>query len=620
MCRELDLEQKTLLEQGECDAGEVAMFVVGKVLADETGIPCRLYDALLAEFRARHRLCECRRLPIRRRRRSRDTDMVELFPRAGGSRRASADDKRTPAESTATVAGVAVNPDSFFASTPGLEKTFSFVEEAEIVEGEGSETLFGDDGDGYSSSIDGRDRRDGAAASTPISRAVSASNGNRAGGRSPGMQLAPALAPSSSTPSSPGVIASTPGARRSAVVAASKELWRQNSGRLDSWVELEGTGCSTCGGRVVNRSSSRGSGRYSGSLRRDVEDDEGGLGERWAAADVPPCWCRDEGGLSTSPDMVSSMPKCDDTAEGKGASASKKPAGEEGRLDDAGRTGREVANDGGARTVHSEGDANGQARPTESGDNGESGKTEGQINEECDALRDVHGVLRELTRVVLAWCPLLTASDEGAIQAVNCIDQRVFSETYGPVYGRIASGKARESDATLAQRVRAEEKLRKASALPSVTAVCWPQVTSALRAVGAARTGRDKLGFFVQAVERISEALPPRSSTDTLLWSLCRHLAAAALTVDRVTGNSQDCGGVAPLARPHAEVAFVEQFVRDESWLMGKAGYVLTTVDAALHVLLDPAMSHEIFSDPPELIHGDGDVTAVADPSARLTT
>lgn len=564
------------------------MFVVGKVLADETTMPSRLYSALLGEFRSRRRLRDPHR-PLRRR--SSDTDMVALFPRAGGSRRpAEGDESRRRLDSGA---GAPDDGGAFFANTPGLEKTFSFVEEAEIVEGEGSDAGLGDlVENGYASSADGSDIEGGDVVAPNTLEASTASSPHRA----------------------PGA------ARRTAAAAASKDSWRSNSSRMDSWVQLDGVGCRNCGGKVASFGPQ---GRFStGSLGRDdVEEDEGGFGESWAAAEVPPCWCADDEGLSTTPEIVpckneGNVPasNAEDTRVTPGADTPTQEAtGQCGPTEirpaavEPGRT----------EAISPRSSANGRGGEQAGKPEGSTFETiekEGEAvakEEACDALRDVHGVLRELTRAILAWCPMLTASDEAAIQAVNCIDQRVFSETYGPVYSRIASGQARERDATLAHRVRREERSRIASGRSSLTGACQPIALSALRAAGNARTGRDKLGFLVQAVERISEALPAKATTDTLLWSLCRHLAAATLSggAGAATGRTgSGSGDRAPMPRPHAEVAFVEQFVRDESWLMGKQGYVLTTVDAALHVLLDPTMSDEVFLDPPPTpTAGEGD-------------
>ncbi|CAM9546471.1 unnamed protein product [Ectocarpus sp. 12 AP-2014] len=628
---ELAPEQEKLLEQGECNAGEVAMFVVGKVLADETAMLFHLHAALLAEFRSRHDLSRCggcggggctRPVPIRRR--SSDTDMVALFPRSSGSRRG------PPA--AAAAAGGATDDGVFFASTPGLEKTFSFVEEAEIVAGEGSDTPGSDDDDGDGrSSADGDDERSGDRRGRRLPAATRAHRWSKpVKSEAAGLTSAPA----------PAGVAVTAGRRSSvgsaaaAAAVASRDSWRSNSSRMDSWVQLEGGVCGSCGGRVAGRHSAYdgGGSRSTRALMGDVEEDEGGLGDGWAATEAPVCWCRDEGGLSASPEdapisvLVNAPPPRRQNAVGDGGVAATTDAGRGTKPDEtesgavADRNGLERPQNGCYPAAGA--GAAAAAASTEAGGGDED------VRGDDDALRDVHGVLRELTQAVLAWCPQLTSSHEAQIQAVNCIDQRVFSETYGPVFGRIASSRAaRDGDASLARRVEREERSRAAAGRPPLLSTCRPEVLSALRAAGSARTGRDKLGFLVRAAERVSDALPAEQrTTDALIFSVCRHLAAATTVAVVAGGGGDDDAQAAALPRPHAEVAFVEQFMRDESWVMGKEGYVLTTVIAALHVLNNPELSDDIFLDaspppppPPVPNHeegaggGHGDVSFVED-------
>lgn len=624
--RRLDPEQEERLQQGECDAAEIAMFIVGKVLADETTLPSRLYCALLAEFHSRHRLCDCGR-PTEKRwlchcshptgRRSRDTDMVSIFPRADGSRR----DTRPAADGAGYGEGSARSgprsrsgsndhqkESNFFAQTPGLEKTFSFVEETELVDGEGSDTFIGEDVESSAGEGD-QGRRDDSAANGDSTAASSCSTS------------------ADSTPISHGeTVLLVTRFKDAAEPVTDRDSWRNNSSRLDSWVELEGVGCVNCGGRVATNGGSKG--RFVNSFVRAEEGGaEGlGLGDTWAAAEAPPCWCMDESGLSASPDSslqsTQHGPRRDSIsskiqrpqgsgAEEEGAASQQDASLEQGFERSEQTTQLSCGGDEVPVTDPEQLAPKSPYRsPAEPPENGggkrdDKGNGAGQSEEDgikpCDALRDVHGVLRELTRAVLAWCPRIASSDEATIHAVNCIDQRVFAETYGPVYGHIARGQSvRERDATLERRARRDARARQAADRPSLAALCRPEVLASFRAAGAARTGRDKLGFLVQGVDEISAALPPNSTTDTLLWTLCRHLAAAtiAMSVPETAGTTEEAEKAAPaLPRPHAEVAFLEQFMRDESWLMGKQGYVLTTVDAALHVLLHPKMSDDIFLD-----------------------
>lgn len=576
------------------------MFVVGKVLADETAMLFHLYAALLAEFCDRHSLCNDSRRsrPVAIRRRSSDTDMVALFPRSSSRRGATA----TAAASTTDDNDSSSNNrlDSsrghhtgFFASTPGLEKTFSFVEEAEIVAGEGSDTPGIDDG--------GDGDRDGG----------SSVDGNSSEGRAGqwNMSERPGVATLGST--SPNMVTTVAGKRTAPTAAAvALDSWRSNSSRLDSWVQLDDGVCSSCGGRVASGNSQ--SSRSTRPIARGVEEDEGGLGDGWAAAEAPLCWCRDEGGLSASPEDVQHSMLANMSAERDAATGTHDERGVPAPSTEVGTDRRDQ--NGPHQPQNGRCTTGARVPPGRVPDDGERG--DGGVEQASDALRDVHGVLRELTRAVLEWCPLLTASHEAQIQAVNCIDQRVFSETYGPVFGRIASsGKVHEGDRSLARRVVKEERSRAAGGQPSLLSTCRTEVMSALRSAGSARTGRDKLEFLVQAVERASDALTEQPTTDALIFSVCRHLAAATSGVAVDIGGTSlgvagDNGGFSggggsggdahpALPRPHAEVAFVEQFMRDESWVVGKQGYVLTTVIAALHVLSDPDMSDDVFLDAP---------------------
>lgn len=572
--RELDPEQQDMLEQGECDVVEVATFVVSKLLTVETALPSRLYKALLGEFRSRHRLYDFRRAA--RRRRSSATGMVALFPRADGSFQGPREDgsgescngDRTNGSTTGVLEGI-----------PGLEKSFSFVEETEIVEGEDSDAASGDFVENEYSI-----------------------------GENEKMALDICEVSASSPRKSAGVSATFAPATRLAIAAAADASSQNNQCRLDSWVRLEGDACGSRITGVVSQSQ-----QASDNCRQDeVEDDEDGLEDDWASTEAPSCSYADEGVLSASPEVIDGMTL--DGTRGGGCTGDSVPcvadqddSSEEAvsifeRHDGADQGKLATENNGPEETV----------TPGSGGDNrvgrdGGTGMGTGQKSQEevYDALRDVHGVLRELTRAVLSSCPMLTTSDEASIQAVNCIDQWVLGATYGPVYARIASGQARERDKRLAKRVAREEVARKEAGRPCLAATCEVGALEALGSTGAARTGRDKLEFLVQAVERISASLPAKSPTDTLLWCICRHLAAAIMYVggaeNKATGGR---AGRALLPRPHAEVAFVEQFVRDESWLMGKQGYVLTTVDAALHVLLDPAMSDEVFLNSPATVEG----------------
>ncbi|CAM9388174.1 unnamed protein product, partial [Ectocarpus sp. 13 AM-2016] len=370
--------------------------------------------------------------PVPIRRRSSDTDMVALFPRSSGSRRG-------PPAAAAAAAG-ATDDGGFFASTPGLEKTFSFVEEAEIVAGEDSDTPGSDDDDRDGrSSADGDDERSGHRRGRRLPAATRAHRWSKlVKSEAAGLTSAPATAAVAMTA---GRRSSVGSAAAAAAAAASRDSWRSNSSRMDSWVQLEGGVCGSCGGRVAGRHSAYGGGsRSTRALVGDVEEDEGGLGDGWAAAEAPACWCRDEGGLSASPEdapisvLANAPPPPRQNAVGDGGVAATTDAGR-GTKPDKTESGAAADRNGLDRPQNGCCPAAGAGATAAAASTEAGGGDEDVPGGDDDALRDVHGVLRELTQAVLAWCPQLTSSHEAQIQAVNCIDQRVFSETYGSVFG-----------------------------------------------------------------------------------------------------------------------------------------------------------------------------------------
>ena len=95
---------------------------------------------------------------------------------------------------------------------------------------------------------------------------------------------------------------------------------------------------------------------------------------------------------------------------------------------------------------------------------------------------------------------------------------------------------------------------------------------SCLKMLPEARTTAEKLFYSVQFLECVSvhfSALFRRKciDADVLLSMVCQHILAASEV------------------NLHAEVAFIEEFSRDEQLLRGKEGYALITMQASLHYL-----------------------------------
>ena len=103
---------------------------------------------------------------------------------------------------------------------------------------------------------------------------------------------------------------------------------------------------------------------------------------------------------------------------------------------------------------------------------------------------------------------------------------------------------------------------------------------SSLKMLPEARTTAEKLFHLVQFLEyvslRFSEIFQDRCiDADVLLSMVCQHILAASDV------------------NLHAEIAFIEEFSRDEQLLRGKEGYALITMQASLHYLQESGNNYE---------------------------
>ena len=100
------------------------------------------------------------------------------------------------------------------------------------------------------------------------------------------------------------------------------------------------------------------------------------------------------------------------------------------------------------------------------------------------------------------------------------------------------------------------------------------QALEALHHLPEAHSVHDKLRQIVQFLEKISDFFSSSSSgnksaigADSLLKMACQHIIMA-----KVYGIN-------------AQIAFLEEFARDEQLLRGREGYALATFQASLHFL-----------------------------------
>ena len=186
---------------------------------------------------------------------------------------------------------------------------------------------------------------------------------------------------------------------------------------------------------------------------------------------------------------------------------------------------------------------------------------------------DTHGVIKYITATLLEVRPGLASTAEITETTASVVEALVFGEVYDLVYEEIAI-EATEKDKQLIERIDDFEFTRvERTGMP----LCTEQVVSqeaiaALKRIPENHTAVDKLRHCVAFLEKISEHFATVSSStamgaDSLLKMVCQHLVAAKLP------------GV------NAEVAFLEEFARDQQLLRGKEGYALVTLQASLHFL-----------------------------------
>ena len=186
---------------------------------------------------------------------------------------------------------------------------------------------------------------------------------------------------------------------------------------------------------------------------------------------------------------------------------------------------------------------------------------------------DTHGVIKYITATLLEVRPGLASTAEITETTASVVEALVFGEVYDLVYEEIAI-EATEKDKHLIEKIDDFEFTRvERTGMP----LCTEQVVSqeaiaALKRIPENHTAVDKLRHCVAFLEKISEHFASVSSStamgaDSLLKMVCQHLVAAKLP------------GV------NAEVAFLEEFARDQQLLRGKEGYALVTLQASLHFL-----------------------------------
>ena len=187
---------------------------------------------------------------------------------------------------------------------------------------------------------------------------------------------------------------------------------------------------------------------------------------------------------------------------------------------------------------------------------------------------DAHGVIKYITATLLEVRPGLASMPSITETTASVVEALVFGEIFDLVYEEIAQ-ETIEKDKRLIEKIDNFEYERFGRVgVPLVTeGLVSKSAIDELHRLPDMHTAVDKLRHCVVFLEMISEHFANASKAgaamgaDSLLKMVCQHIIAAKMS------------------NINAEVAFLEEFARDEQLLRGKDGYSLVTLQAALHFL-----------------------------------
>ena len=206
--------------------------------------------------------------------------------------------------------------------------------------------------------------------------------------------------------------------------------------------------------------------------------------------------------------------------------------------------------------------------------NSDEGGMETQTTQQStvrSSRQNAHGVIKHVAGTLLEVRPGLAVSPRMTELSAGAVEVLVFGEMYEDVFKEIIQ-QTEEKDENLVAKASELQKKCLNGCAPhqgdEVTSVSQSAMT-ALRSLPQAHTPTDKLLHCVKFLEHISAHFSSLFEgkgidADTLLKMVCQHVIAARINY------------------LHAEVAFIEEFSRDEQLLSGKEGYALITLQAAL--------------------------------------
>lgn len=189
--------------------------------------------------------------------------------------------------------------------------------------------------------------------------------------------------------------------------------------------------------------------------------------------------------------------------------------------------------------------------------------------------QDAHAVIKWVTAALLEVRPGFGVSPTITELTATAVEGLVFGEIYDLVIEEIEA-EYDSQDNDLLEKIADFDRRQVASDDDGERyKTCVSELAlEALHNLPEAHSAVDKLRYCVLFLERISEFFSASSEkksrsmgADSLLKMVCQHIL------------------VANVFAINAQVAFLEEFARDEQLLRGKEGYALVTLQASLHFL-----------------------------------
>ena len=218
-------------------------------------------------------------------------------------------------------------------------------------------------------------------------------------------------------------------------------------------------------------------------------------------------------------------------------------------------------------------------------------------------LDDAAAMAGEAAVDVLAFHGRAPLDGDVAGATLRAADAAVLGDVYDHVFTALVVRHEARDDA-----VAAALACRRAAAPAAAAAGDDPaaaRAADALRGVVEGRSAHAKLRAVVFALEALAEA----------------RAGEADVSADALLPRAAACVAAADVPHLHAELAFMENFATDESFL-GVEGYALTTLRCALSIVLgeaggEPADDDPADDDPADAPAGDGADAPAGDAAAR---